>query len=323
MITKDKGEGLDKYINKIIEGNALSSLRCLSERSIDLIITSPPYWNQRAYGQDPKIIGNESTVADYIDNLIEIFAEGKRVLKKSGSCFIVISDKFNNGRREHTTRTKQGRETDFVKYKDKSIPDCSLCNVPSRLAIAMTDRLGFIQKNDIIWEKPNGFPNGRAALRRFSINNEHIFFFVKDESEYYFKTQYEPYESSPSKWNNKGPRFGGNKASEYGSSIYSGIPWVPNNSGRIKRAVWRINTQPLSQKFYAAYPEKLVEIAINASCPPDNGTVLDPFLGSGTTALVALKLNRKFIGIELSKQYIEISYDRLASVLDANKKMSP
>ena len=116
MITKDQGEGLDKYINKIIEGDALSSLKCLSENSIDLIITSPPYWNQRAYGQDPKIIGNESTVAGYIDNLIEIFAEGKRVLKKSGSCFIVISDKFNNGRREHTIRTKQGSETDFVKY---------------------------------------------------------------------------------------------------------------------------------------------------------------------------------------------------------------
>ena len=138
-------------------------------------------------------------VSDYIDNLIEIFAEVKRVLKKSGSCFVVISDKFNNGREEDTRR--RTKEKGFVKYKDKSIPNCSLCNVSSRFAIEMTDKLGFIQKNDIIWEKPNGFPNGRAALRRFSINYEHVFFFVKDESEYYFQTQYEPYESDPSKRN--------------------------------------------------------------------------------------------------------------------------
>jgi DNA modification methylase len=236
------------------------------------------------------------------------------VLKKSGSCFVVISDKFNNGREEDTRR--RTKEKGFVKYKDKSISDCSLCNVPSRFAIEMTDRLGFIQKNDIIWEKPNGFPNGRAALRRFSINYEHIFFFVKDESGYYFQTQYEPYESDPSKWNNKGPRLGGKKAAEYGSSIYSGKYWVPNSSGKIKRSIWRINTQKLRQKFYAAYPEKLVEITINACCPPLNGIVLDPFLGSGTSALVASKLNRKFIGMELSKEYVEMSYKRLATFLE-------
>ena len=180
----------------------------------------------------------------------------------------------------------------------------------------MTDKLGFIQKNDIIWEKPNGFPNGRAALRRFSINYEHIFFFVKDEREYYFQTQYEPYESDPSKWNNRGPMLGGKKTPEYGSSVYSGKPLVPNSSGKIKRSIWRINTQKLKQNFYAAYPEKLVEIAINACCPPENGTVLDPFLRSGTTSLVALKLNRKFIGIELSQEYVEMSYKRLAPFLE-------
>lgn len=155
----------------------------------------------------------------------------------------------------------------------------------------MTDGLGFVLKNDIIWKKPNGFPNGAAARRRFSINYEHVLFFVKDKSKYYFQTQYEPYVTDPSEWNNKGPRLGGGKAAGYGSAVYSGKYWVPNICGKIKRSIWEINTQKQRDKFYAAYPEKLVEIAINACCPQeDDSIVLDPFLGSGTTALVALKL---------------------------------
>ena len=82
----------DNYLNKIIHGDALSILKCLAGESIDLCVTSPPYWNQRAYEENPNIIGNEPTVSDYIDNLIQIFAEVKRMLKKSGSCFVVISD---------------------------------------------------------------------------------------------------------------------------------------------------------------------------------------------------------------------------------------
>jgi DNA modification methylase len=157
------------------------------------------------------------------------------------------------------------------------------------------------------------------ARRRFSINYEHVFFFVKDKRKYYFQTQYEPYETDLSRWkNNQGPRMGGKKAAEYGSSIYSGKNWTPNNCGRIQRSIWRINTQKQRGEFYAAYPEKLVEIAINACCP-ENGTILDPFLGSGTTALVALKLKRKFIGIELFKKYVEMSYKRVEPFLLANE----
>src|SRR5205823_12273529 len=101
----------------------------------------------------------------------------------------------------------------------------------------MTDRLGFVQKDDIRAEKPNGFPNGAAARRRFSINYEHVFFFVKDTQYYYFQTQYEPYKTDPSEWNNKGPRLGGRKAAGYGSAVYSGKIWNPNKCGKIKRSI--------------------------------------------------------------------------------------
>lgn len=299
-------------IDRIIHGDALTELKKLPNDIIDLCVTSPPYWNQRWYGENPDVIGDESTVLDYINNLKQIFGEVKRVLKESGSCFVVISDKFNN------KGADMGREKGFVKYEDRSIPDGSLCNIPSRFAIAMTDQLGFVLKNDIIWEKPNGFPNGAAARRRFSINHEHVLFFVKDSKDYYFQTQYEPYTTDPSEWNNKGPRIGGRKAAEYWSSVYSGKHWLPDKRGRIKRSIWKINTQKQRDKFYAAYPEKLVEIAINACCP-ENGIVLDPFLGSGTTALVALKLKRKFIGIELFKKYVEMSSKRLEPFLLANE----
>jgi DNA methylase len=173
-----------------------------------------------------------------------------RVLKKSGSCFVVLSDKFNNGGRDTKRRRK---EKGFVKYRDRIIPDCSLSNIPSRFAIAMTDRLRFIQKNEIIWGKPNGFPNGAAARRRFFINYEHVLFYVKDKNKYYFQTQYEPYKTDPSEWNdNKGPRLGGRKAAGYGSAVYSGKYWIPNNRGKIKRSIWEINTQKQRDKYYAA-----------------------------------------------------------------------
>jgi DNA modification methylase len=123
----------DNYLNRIIHGDALSTLKCFPGESIDLCVTSPPYWNQRGYGENPNIIGNEPTVSNYIDNLIQIFAEVKRVLKKSGSCFVVISDKFNSSdgstssnSKGYTKRRSTKREDGFViiKNKDKSIPSC-------------------------------------------------------------------------------------------------------------------------------------------------------------------------------------------------------
>ena len=160
-MTPDTDISIDRgrdNIQRIIHGDALTELKRLPNDIIDLCVTSPPYWNQRWYGDDSHIIGNESTISEYIDKLIEIFGEVKRVLKKSGSGFVVISDKFNNGR---DTTGEKG----FVKFNDRSIPDGSLCNIPSRFALAMSERLGFVLKTDIIWEKPNGFPNGAAARR--------------------------------------------------------------------------------------------------------------------------------------------------------------
>jgi DNA modification methylase len=225
----------------------------------------------------------------------------------------VLSDKFNNGGGDTKRRRK---EKGFVKYRDRIIPDCSLSNIPSRFAIAMTDRLRFIQKNEIIWGKPNGFPNGAAARRRFFINYEHVLFYVKIKVNTIFRHSMN-LTTDPSEWNNnKGPRLGGRKAAGYGSAVYSGKYWVPNICGKIKRSIWEINTQKQRDKFYAAYLEKLVEIPINACCPPEYGSiVLDPFLGSGTTALVASKLNRKFIGIELCKEYVQMSHKRLEPYL--------
>jgi len=138
-----------------------------------------------------------------------------------------------------------------------------------------------------------------------------MFFFVKDTQYYYFQTQYEPYRTDPSEGDNKGPRLGGSKASGYGPAVYSGKYWVPNICGKIKRSIWEINTQKQKDKFYAAYAQKLIE---GHQCQLSSGRcsiVLDPFLGSNITALVASKLNRKYIRIELCKEYVEMSYKRL------------
>jgi hypothetical protein len=111
-----------------------------------------------------------------------------------------------------------------------------------------------------------------------------------------------------------GPRFGGNKAAGYGNRTHSGNIWTPNSLGRIKRSVWKINTQHYSGAHFAVMPEKLIETPIRAGCPP-GGIILDCFMGSGTSALTALKNGRKFIGVELNKDYCKIAENRIRPYL--------
>jgi site-specific DNA-methyltransferase (adenine-specific) len=176
--------------------------------------------------------------------------------------------------------------------------------------------LGFIDsdwvlRNDLIWQKPNCSPS--SAKDRFTIDYEHIFFFTKSQK-YYFQTQYEPH-NPKYEFRYKSP-FGGTKNKNgQGAFDYSKPRFIkPNPRGRIKRSVWDIPADRYDGAHFAVYPTKLVECIIKAGCPAD-GVVLDPFMGSGTTALVALQNARKFVGIELSSIYVDLAYDRLKPLL--------
>lgn len=312
---------LEQIINQILEGDALTQLKLIPSESIDCIITSPPYWALRDYKVEGQI-GVEKTIDEYVNNLTAVFTEAKRVLKKTGTIFIVLGDTYGE--------------------------DKSLCLVPEKFAQKMVDN-GFILRSKIIWYKPNCIPS--SVNDRFGLDWEYIFMFTKSRK-YYFKLQYEPYSESTIKefkkayngkglkdyeGNNvqnpsdikrrivmKGQRFGGNKHKGYGTPTYSGKEWTIDpdkffSQGRRKRSVWRITLKGFHQSHFAIFPEELVKQCLDAGCPPDEGIILDMFMGAGTTALTALKNNRRFIGIELNPDYIKIAQKRIEPYLKQQK----
>ena len=236
----------------------------------------------------PGQLGLEPIFTEYVSKLIEIFDQVKRVLKKEGSCWVNMGDTYNGEK--------------------------SLCLIPQRFQIAMVDQ-GWICRNTIIWYKPNCMPS--SAKDRFTVDFEYLFFFTKSQR-YYFETQYEPLDSDLNstrhiKKDNAYYAIGGNKYT--GEGLQSGNPCLPTNPlGRIKRCVWKIPTAPFTQAHFAVFPPALVETPLKATCPT-NGLVLDPFMGSGTVALVAMQNARNFLGIELSQEYIKMAMERLRPYL--------
>lgn len=289
----------------ILNTDALNGLKSLADESVDCIITSPPYWQLRDYGVEGQL-GLEPTFQEYISKLVEIFDEAKRVLKKDGTCWVNLGDTYSGSGRgggvDNTKRTNKGL-----------LPNKSLCNIPSRFAIAMQDR-GWTLRNEIIWQKPNAMPS--SVTDRFTIDYEKIFFFVKS-TKYYFNQPKEPMVTdqvaSQSNSREISTLPSNKKQDNVGRNDYTGFNdryTQPENLMRNKRTVWTINTEASSIEHFAMFPKELVETMIEAGCKPQ-GIVLDPFLGSGTTAIVAKSLNRNYLGIEINKEYCDIANERV------------
>jgi len=310
--------------NKIYQGEALEILKTFPNDSIDCVITSPPYWNLRDYGVDNQL-GLEKSYKDYINRLCDIFDEVKRVLKPTGTCWVNLGDTYSgsgNGQWDDIN-SKNKNYINQDQRKDKygqakagvtDIKNKSLVQIPNRFSIEMVDR-GWVLRNEIIWHKPNAMPS--SAKDRFTVDFEKIFFFTKETKDYYFEQILEPYTKPLDRWGGDvlEPNEGASTWDEgTGQNAYRKRNFRPNPNGRNKRTVWSINTQSLANKHYASYPESLIEIPIDSGCP-EGGLVLDPFMGSGTTGLVALKKDRDYIGIELNPNYIEIANNRLQDYL--------
>lgn len=300
--------------NIILHGDCLKKLKELPDESIDMCMTSPPYWALRDYGVKGQL-GLESDFDIYVKKLCDVFDEVKRVLKKQGTCWVNLGDTYYtksgngflndqinpNSRIEKTgiNRANKLRGKGLLKSKNLTL-------VPLRFALEMQKR-GWIIRNVIIWHKPNVMPS--SVKDRFTVDFEYLFFFSKNKK-YYFETQREPHKTLSIKrtkhsWN-------GHREP---NSAYSGmnIKNMCHPKGRNKRTVWKITTKPFRDAHFAVYPQELCETPIKAGCPK-TGIVLDPFFGAGTTGLVALKQNKKFIGIELNSKYIKIAQKRLQEV---------
>ena len=324
-------------VNKIIQGDTLEILKTLPSEFVDCVITSPPYWALRDYGIEGQL-GLETTFQEYITKLCDIFDEVKRVLKKTGTCWINLGDTYaGSGNGSNDYRTEKSKSLNGIgKYADKKyqglgsskltaknrhheehrferrgktneIAAKSLCQIPSRFAIEMSNR-GWIIRNEIIWHKPNCMP--QSVKDRFTVDFEKIYFFVKNRK-YWFEQQYEPHiwadkdKRSQRHWSENKAKSGKMIEQRYSMGQVSyGV------KGRNKRTVWRIPTVPYKDAHFATFPQDLIVPMIKAGCP-EGGVVLDPFIGSGTTAVVAQKLGRKYLGIELNPEYIKMAEKRL------------
>lgn len=293
-------------------------------------MTSPPYWRLRDYGVDGQM-GLEPDFHEYIQRIAEISKEVWRVLRKDGSCYLNLGDTYGGscaGRGDvglfQNHRRKKVAESMYstAKPQRKIRPKC-LLGIPWRIALALIDD-GWILRNDIIWHKPNSMPS--SAKDRLTNTYEHVFHFVKSKKYYYNLDAIRvPHETryldsiSTRKYVAHEPRhfqllsMGIGHGGHTGKTIRHDHP-LGKNPGDL----WQINTKPHPFVHFAVYPEELCVRPILASSRIGD-IVLDPFMGSGTTGVVAKILSRNFIGIDIKKEYVEIARKRL----DATKELSP
>ena len=301
--------------NKIYQGDVLKVLKTFPDESVHCCVTSPPYWGLRDYGVEGQL-GLESTPEEYVSKMVEVFREVKRVLRKDGTLWLNLGDSYA-GSGKGAWGNKEVQKEIYV--PDKDSPQCKLKKVPQGLKpknlvgipwmVAFALRAdGWYLRQDIIWHKPNAMPE--SVKDRCTKAHEYIFLLSKNRKYYYDNEAIrEPYQSKKEK-----PR---NKAAEGYNNSYVGGRWSEGvrdyySAGkRNKRSVWTVTTKPFKEAHFATFPPDLIEPCILAGCPK-NGIVLDPFMGSGTTAVVALKHNRNYIGIELNPEYIKIAEKRIS-----------
>lgn len=309
-------------VDKIFTGDATEILKMFPDNCIDCAVTSPPYWNLRDYGVNGQM-GLEGTFIEYIHRMCNLFDEVKRVLKDTGTIWVNLGDTYYGSTKvkpEKEVRTnvvKEYNEEQYVLdfdvsnnrvgkefYKNDRIilSKKSLCAIPERFIIEMINR-GWIFRNKVIWHKPSIMP--RPLKDRFPIDFEEIFFFTKSE-DYYFEQQYEKMVSKvninasteKSKYSGENVQIDRESMAKYAEKVEQGLV-----EGRIKRCVWSVNTSNDRSSHVAPYPEELISPIIKAGCPA-GGIVLDTFMGTGTTALVALKQDKHFVGVDIDDEAI-------------------
>ena len=303
-------------MNKIINVDCLSGLKTLQNGCANTCITSPPYFGLRDYGCNGQI-GLESTPQDFVNALVAVFHEVKRVLQDDGTLWLNLGDSYNAaGRKRHGSKDncKQGTNRASVAGDDNCRPSVAtlkeknLIGIPWRVAFALQAD-GWYLRQDIIWAKPNPMPE--SITDRCTKSHEYIFLLAKSPK-YYFdheaikEPSVYPYDNrkARSQINHKRMPDDIIAGVRHGSATYQ---------FHNKRDVWTIATKPCKEAHFATFPPNLIRPCILAGCPV-GGIVLDPFIGAGTTAIVAKQEGRKYIGFELNPEYIKIAEKRITDV---------
>jgi len=329
-------------MNKIILGDVIEGLSTLPEKCVQTCVTSPPYFGLRDYGVEGQI-GLEETPDAYVQRLVEVFREVKRVLKDDGTVWLNLGDSYASTKVGNTNGTygkikqKVGVNEDTrIRTISQGLKHKDLIGIPWRVAFALQVD-GWYLRQDIIWSKPNPMPE--SVTDRCTKSHEYIFLLSKS-SKYYFNNQaikepaiygstgrldraIEGQKSNPTNQRN-GIRPRDNRAGK-GRIAYEGKrteditgkngqeSFVSISETRNKRSVWTVTTKPYKGAHFATFPSDLIEPCILAGSR-EGDLVLDPFMGSGTTAAVAIKNGRQYVGTELNPEYIKLAEQRLSTV---------
>lgn len=308
-------------------GDALSVASTLPEGVANCIVTSPPYFGLRDYGTEGQY-GLEASPAEYVETMRALFGELRRVLADDGTLWLNLGDSYNayNGNRGKSS-TGFSRNDPMPQLPPgsgltaKGLPAKNLMGIPWRVAFALQDD-GWILRNAIIWHKPNAMPE--SVTDRLSTRYEMLFLFSK-QPKYWFDI--DPIRE-PLAYPDAANTVGGNHTDvgnrRGGTYRPDKTPYPPgmkpqtgraatgkrrtfnDNGGRNPGDVWSISTQPFAAAHFAVMPPALAQRCIIAGCKP-GGTVLDPFSGSGTTGLAAQRLSRRYVGIDLNADYLDLS----------------
>jgi DNA modification methylase len=313
---------------KILVGDVLHRISEISDGSVQCVVTSPPYWGLRDYGNDEQI-GLEQNPQDYIDAMVKVFRQVKRVLANDGVLWINIGDSYSGSGKGPAGNLGKTHNERHLEHKTGGIvPEGmkpkDLVGIPWMLAFALRAD-GWYLRQDIIWHKPNPMPE--SVTDRCTKSHEYVFMLTKSVK-YFFdaKAIEEPSKTKPgATWSER--KAAGATAGNVivGDGVRNGTQRVVHGKGvtsnltrqdgmRNKRSVWSITTKPFKGAHFAVMPEALVEPCVLASSRIGD-TVFDPFSGSGTVGVVSNRLGRDYIGCELNGEYAKLSRERLE---DAN-----
>jgi DNA modification methylase len=317
--------------NTIYEGDCIETMKQWDAGCVQTCITSPPYYGLRDYGHEGQI-GLEETPEAFVAKMVEVFREVKRVLRDDGTLWLNLGDSYSSHKdcksvgqtlakgtsREtaHEMEIGKSRVRDSRMLKSQGLKNKDLIGIPWMVAFALRAD-GWYLRQDIIWHKPNPMPE--SVTDRCTKAHEYIFLFSKSQK-YHFDNEAvkEPMSVVSKDRMKRGvSEIHKNVNGAPGQTVHSmnsprkhgEITETPDN--RNKRSVWTVTTKPYSGAHFATFPPDLIEPCILAGAP-EGGIVLDPFMGSGTTAHTALRAGRQYVGCELNGEYIKLANKRLS-----------
>ena len=297
----------------ILYGDCRETLKNLTNSSVQMCVTSPPYYGLRDYGGEKNQIGQEQSPEDFIDELVKVFREVRRILKDNGTLWLNIGDSYYNYRpskgKSYPKQTVSKTKQDLPDYSSKrnnklsNLKEKDLIGIPWMLAFALRAD-GWYLRQDIIWHKPNPMPE--SVKDRCTKSHEYIFLLSKSKKYYYDNEAIK--EPVKQDWGTRNRVNGKYHNSGSGLQPHSGL--TKSYTTKNKRSVWSITNKPYKHAHFATFPPDLIVPPILAGSKKGD-IVLDPFMGSGTTGMVAKQHGRYFVGCELHDDYSELIRQRM------------